>query len=351
MRKRIALLGDVNLDLVLPVSGFPAPGAEELSERAFLALGGSVVHTARWLSLFGVEVRLAGCVGMDPWGEWVLTALRRAGIGTRYIQRADRTPTGIMCIAVGPGGERTMLGARGANAELRAGSIPPGWLEGVEWLHLSGYAWLRDPQRAAAEWALAEARRRGIPVSLDVGLGAACLKGATLRSLLPRVDLLLPSREEARRLSGRNAPAEALQELSALVPGPVLIKLGGEGCLVPGERGPVHLPPFPVAARDTTGAGDAFDAGAIIGALQDWSPALQGLLGNLLGALSAGGGPADPWPTEKEALRLIDRLAERAPPWQANLEMLKEFVQSHWEGGEDGSGLEGADGGPAAPVP
>jgi len=188
-------------------------------------------------------------------------------------------------------------------------------------------------------------------VSLDVGLGAACLKGATLRSLLPRVDLLLPSREEARRLSGRNAPAKALQELSALVPGLVLIKLGGEGCLVPGERGPVHLPPFPVAARDTTGAGDAFDAGAIIGALQDWSPALQGLLGNLLGALSAGGGPADPWPTEKEALRLIDRLAERAPPWQANLEMLKEFVQSHWEGGEDGSGLEGADGGPAAPVP
>lgn len=320
---RVALLGDVNVDVTLPVSRFPSPGTEELSARLYLSLGGSVVHTARWLRAFGVEVRLAGCVGNDPWGDWALEELGRAGIGTRFIQRADAT-TGIIFLVVEPDGERTMLGARGANARLSAGEIPDGWLDGADWLHLSGYAWLRDPQRSAAEWALNEARRRGIPVSLDVGMGAA--SGAALRGVLPRVDLLLPSWEEARRLSGRGDPVEALGALSAVVPGRVLIKLGGEGCLVQGEGGPVRVPPFPAIARDTTGAGDAFDAGAVLGALQGWEPALQGLFGNLLGALAATRGAGDRLPTRKEALALL----EQAEGWEAELRELRGFVERYW---------------------
>ena len=319
------MLGDVNVDVTLPVPRFPLPGTEELSERLHLSLGGSVVHTARWLKVFGVEVRLAGCVGSDPWGDWALEKLKRAGIGTRFIQRTAAT-TGIVFLIVEPSGERTMLGARGANAELSAEAIPEGWLAGVDWLHLSGYAWLRDPQRSAAEWALAEARRRRIPVSLDVGLGAVLASEEAIRDLLPRVDLLLPSWEEARRLSGQEDPVKALQALSAAVSGWALIKLGGEGCLVQEEGGPVRVPPFPVAARDTTGAGDAFDAGAILGALQGWKPLLQGLFGNLLGTLSVGSDPGDPWPTRDEALKLL----ERAAGWEAELRRLREFVCLHW---------------------
>jgi len=322
---RVALLGDVNVDVTLPVPRFPLPGTEELGERLHLSLGGSVVHTARWLKALGVEVHLASCVGSDPWGNWALEKLKRAGIGTRFIQRTAAT-TGIIFLIVEPGGERTMLGARGANAELSAKAIPDSWLEGVDWLHLSGYAWLRDPQRSAAEWALAEARRRGIPVSLDVGLGAVLASEEALRDLLPRVDLLLPSWEEARRLSGQEDPVEALQALSAAVSGWALIKLGGEGCLAQGDSGPVRVPPFPILARNTTGAGDAFDAGAILGALQGWKPVLQGLFGNLLGALAVGSGPGDPWPTRDEALKLLGR----AEGWEAELRRLRGFVCLHW---------------------
>lgn len=333
-KARVALLGDVNVDVTLEVPRFPTPGGEEISERIHLSLGGSVVNTARWLGAFGLQVRLAGCVGEDPWGEWALGELREAGIDTRWIQRTGLACTGIIIPLVEPSGERTMLGARGANAELRAERIPADWLDGVDWLHLSGYAWLRDPQRSAAERALMEARRQGIPVSLDLGLGAAC----SLRDALLRVALLLPSWEEAKRLSGQDSPEEALQALSSMVPGRVLIKLGGEGCLVQGEGGPLRLPPPQTTVRDTTGAGDAFDAGAIIGALWRWNPLLQAIFGNLLGALAAGCGPAEPLPATEEVLALIDRLVKGTPAFGPWLDRLGEFVQLRWRPEKGGRG-------------
>lgn len=289
----MALLGDVNLDLMLPVSRIPSSGEETASRGGALVLGGSVVHTARWLSALGVEVRLVGCVGRDLLGEHVMGALRCAGISTDWLQQVTGTLTGVCCVMVESDGQRTMLGLRGANACLARERVDDGWLRGVDWLHLSGYAFLESEPRRAALWALAQAREAGVPASLDPGMVVPRHGQTDLMDLVGTVDLLLPNVEEAEGLTGEAEPERAGVALAPHA-GTVLVKCGKHGCVAVGEGGAVSVPAPRVVVSDSTGAGDAFDAGAIAARLRGCGRHVQGLVGNLLGALAARDGPRAP---------------------------------------------------------
>lgn len=323
--RKVALLGDVNVDLLLFVDGLPERGGEVLGKGLIPTLGGSAARTACWLSALGVEARLAACLGSDPWGDWAIHRLEEVGVRTDWLQRDHTAATGAFLIAVEPDGERTMLGARGANAELRWQGLREGWLEGVGWLHLSGYAWLTRPQLTAAEQALQLAVQGGIPISLDPGLAAAERAREALLKALPQIDVLLVNSQEAKALTGRAAPEGGLKELQSLVAGSVYLKLGKEGCWVAIPEGELRLPPLPITALDTTGAGDAFAAGVILGELTGLDIPSRAALGNLLGAL-ASRGPSTPAPSLEEALSLLERMNV---PQRGRL---AEVLMAHWKG-------------------
>ncbi len=300
MRDRpvVALLGDLNVDVMVRVGEVPAPGGEAHAD-ASPALGGSAALTARWLAVLGCEVHLAAAVGEDPFGRWLCDLLVRDGVPALWVQRIPGEPTGLCLALVHRGGERTLLSSPGAARDLRWDRIPESWLDGVDWLHVSGYAWLGGAERAAAERAVACARERGIPVSLDPG--AAALRG--LLSPLPAFELLLPNRSEVRALAGRGDLRRAVGELHGVRW--VAVKLDREGCAVHGPRGAACVPPFPVEAGNTTGAGDAFNAGAIVGVLSGWGPEEVGRLGNLLGAAAVRHGAGGPLPDRSDLLALL----------------------------------------------
>ncbi len=313
-RPAVALLGDLNLDLSFPVGTLPPPGGEVHGE-AELALGGSAALTARWLAALGCEVRLAAAVGDDPLGDWLLSALARDGVPTEGVQRGSGLPTGLCLALVLPGGERTLLAAPGACRKLRWDRIPGSWLDGADWLHLSGYAWAGEGEREAAERAVLAARRRGIPRSLDPGAAAPSLSGLDLSVF----DLVLPNRREAIVLSGEEGPREGARALRRGGTRWVAVKLDAEGCFIAGPSGEAEVPAYPVPAGNTTGAGDAFNAGAIAGILSGWGLEEAGCLGNLLGAAAARGGAGAPLPTLSELARLLDSRPEGATlgPWLA----------------------------------
>lgn len=296
----VAVLGDLNWDLVLRVPYLPRRGGEVLSGEAKLRLGGSATNTARWLSRLGFEARLFAAVGDDPLGRLAQEELKKEGLATAFL-RVHPGPTGLCCALVDEGGERTLLTRRGVNA-LLSPPLPEGWLRGAQWLHISGYALLEEGSRAAVEEALAQARRLGLPVSLDPGMVAVHGHGEHLRALAP-VDVFLPSWEEAQALTGTADPEQALAELLRFGR-IVFLKRGVEGCLAGDGKARVHVPAIPVEARDPVGAGDAFDAGVIAARLCGGSLLAQAALGNLLGALAA----ADLPPTR------LPSLAERLPP-------------------------------------
>lgn len=310
----VAVLGDLNLDLAFPLGAVPPLGGEVHGE-AILSLGGSAALTARWLSALGCEARLAAAVGDDPLGDWLLEALAWDGVPTGWVQRVAGLPTGLCLALLHPGGERTLLASPGAARNLCWGGIDGSWLEGADWLHLSGYAWWGNAEREAAERALGAARARGIPVSLDPGAAAPALRGLDLG----RFALLLPNRREATALSGEDEPIRAARALRGRGVPWVALKLDAQGCLLSSPEGEALLPAYPVPAGNTTGAGDAFNAGAIVGVLSGWGPAEAGRLASLLGAAAARRGAGAPLLTLSELERLLDGRPEKATlgPWLA----------------------------------
>lgn len=282
----VAVLGDINVDVLMRVPAYPQPGGDALAERLTTQVGGSAANTAVVLARLGLATRLIGRVGQDEWGALALRTLSEAGVDVHHVQRDACYATGLFCIPVTPDGERTMFGHRGANPQTDPAGLAADSLADVQLLHLSGYALLAAPQREAARRAIELAERAGALISLDTGLLPALTVTESIGDLLPRLAICVLGPDEAQALSGIEAPREAALALVRRGARRVGLKLGAEGCWLVDARGAAHIPGFQLQALDTTGAGDAFSAGLIYGCLHGMSLPAMGTLANALGGLA-----------------------------------------------------------------
>ena len=116
---KVALLGDVNIDIFLNIPTYPPPGGDAMADVMELRTGGSVANTAIILSRLGLLTELITHTGDDPWAEIALRTLRAERIGMNFLVRDPQAGTGLIFLPVTPNGERTMFSYRGANALLR----------------------------------------------------------------------------------------------------------------------------------------------------------------------------------------------------------------------------------------
>ncbi|MEV5320961.1 PfkB family carbohydrate kinase [Streptomyces sp. NPDC052687] len=264
----LLVVGDVVTDVVARHSGSLAPGTDTAAVVRTVP-GGAGANVACWAARSGsAEVRLLGRVGADA-AAWHERELAACGVSARLVVDPE-APTGtVICLVdTDAAAERTFLTDSGASLRLGPGDWSDALLDGVVRLHLSGYLLFSEPSRALVATALAAARARGVPVSLDPASAGflAELGAERFLSLVDGVDVLLPSRDEARLLTGSRDAVAAAAELSRRVP-LVVVKQGAEGALV-ARSGTVtaRVPAVPATPRDTTGAGDAF-TGAFLAAL------------------------------------------------------------------------------------
>jgi sugar/nucleoside kinase (ribokinase family) len=237
--------------------------------------GGSGANVAAWLSGAGAEVAFAGRAGADPLGDAAVAALD--GV-TLAVERDPERSTGTCIVLVHPGGERTMIPDAGANDALELTELPAG-----AHLHLTGYTLLREGSRHAALRALALARERGIPVSVDPSSAAPLAGAARFLDWVAGAALLLPNADEARVLTGEADPERAAR---ALADGgrEVVVTLGAAGALWSDGERVVRAGAEPAEVIDTTGAGDAFAAGLLAARAAGAEPAEQLAAGCALAA-------------------------------------------------------------------
>ncbi|MGV9342558.1 carbohydrate kinase family protein [Streptomyces sp. NPDC003688] len=264
----LLVVGDVITDVVARHPGPLATGTDTAAVIRTLP-GGAGANVACWAAHAGcADVRLLARVGADAAG-WHERELRAAGVRPRLVvDPAAPTGTVICLVDAGAAAERTFLTCSGASLRLEPADWSDALLDGVGRLHLSGYLLFAESSRALARAALAAARARGVPVSLDpASAGFLAELGVDRFLAFARgLDVLLPSRDEACLLTGRPDWADAAAALSGVVP-VVVAKSGADGALV-ARSGSVRkrIPAVPATARDTTGAGDAF-TGAFLAAL------------------------------------------------------------------------------------
>ncbi|MBU6532574.1 carbohydrate kinase family protein, partial [Streptomyces mayonensis] len=264
----LLVVGDVVTDVVARHRGPLAAGTDTAASIRRLP-GGAGANVACWAAYEGCgDVRLLGGVGADA-ADWHGRELTDRGVRALLVVDAV-APTGtVICLVdSGDSGERTFLTDSGASLRIGPDDWSDALLDGVARLHLSGYLLFSEPSRALASLALAAARARGIPVSLDPA-SAGFLAGLGVDrflTLVDGVDVLLPSRDEAYLLTGLPEPADAAAKLSRHVP-TVVAKQGADGALV-ARSGAVsaRVPAVGASPLDSTGAGDAF-TGAFLAAL------------------------------------------------------------------------------------
>ena len=295
----VLAVGDINLDVIAPIPFYPSKGGEGVTDQAEGHLGAT--NTAVVLARFGVRTCLLGRVGMDPFGDYALSLLEKTGVDVNLVQRDPELITGIMFIAVTPDGERTIFGQRGANVNLMPVSLKEKGPGTLKWVHISGYSFLREPQRSTAFRILEEAREMGVSASLDVGICAAFQARKEVDEAIPLLQVLFLSQEEGRALTGHESPEKAAEYALKRGARKVAVKMGEKGCLVSDGNSLKAIQAVKVRAVDTTGAGDAFNAGFIIGELFGLGLEGSGVLGNLLGAMACtvmGAGERLPGPEE-----------------------------------------------------
>jgi sugar/nucleoside kinase (ribokinase family) len=269
---RIAIVGDLAVDMVAYDQWMLDAGASLILKDVGLLPGGVAGNMAWVLNQLSIEPVIFSAVGKDYWGEFVREQLRRGGLKTDYVTLHNE-PTGFFIIVVSPDGQRTMIGTRGANAKLR---ITAQVLSRArpDWVHVSGYSLLGEQGPPLFEEAKLASRIRGAHLSID-------LEGVSetgIRPALKGAEVLCNHKEF------ENYFQSEMKEVAASCQGPIVVKAGAEGCyLLLGGR-VKHIPTGKVKVRDTTGAGDAFNAGFVAARMRGEGLVAACNAGNLLGS-------------------------------------------------------------------
>lgn len=318
---KIAALGDVNIDIFLNIPYYPSAGGDGLADEIEYHTGGSVTNTVIVLARLGMQTEMVSRLGRDPWADIAMKTMTDEGVGMNYITYDDRAGTGLIFLPVTPDGERTMFSYRGANLMMRPDVLDEALFAEIDYLHISGYTFLKSPQKDAGWRSVELAEKYGVPIALDLGVEPAVSLGDDLVRLLGKLDLLVLGDHEAMTITAKSTLEEALDALLQSGVKTIGLKLGREGCLVVTSERQVRLPGFRVETIDTTGAGDAFSAGMIFGRLHGLSLEARGIFANTLGALTTtvwGGGASLPPLKEVRAFLASQRKGEH--PWDAFVE-------------------------------
>jgi sugar/nucleoside kinase (ribokinase family) len=256
--------------------------------------GGSALNTAVALAKMDMSVGFIGRIGQDALASQVLVDLQEAGVDCSRIQIDPKVSTGLIFIAVTVDGERTMFGARGANTFTEATAIDPEYFTNCRWVHLSGYSFLSYHQYETVLFALKLAKNSPYTrVSLDIATEPAIRAREQIMKVLPEIDVIFPNETELTILGEGRSVGESLDYLIQGGANAVVAKCGRKGSILATGNKRVKLPAFNVPVKDSTGAGDSFNAGVVLGRLVGLSWEAAASLGNALGGLATsyeGGG-------------------------------------------------------------
>lgn len=269
-------LGRIYCDLVFrDLDGLPQLGRETFANDFTLTPGGGALITAAHLAGLGRPSAMAARIGTDHLSQALLEQVEPLGIDLQFLEHHDTAGPQVTVVMVDRD-DRAFLSRRAGHARPATFEAALAWSEASH-LHIAEYATLHEMQDAVSA-----AKASGLTVSLDPSWDSTLIRDPAFFERAAGVDIFLPNLEEAEALTGKKDPAAALATLAIHFP-VVALKMGADGAMLASGGTVIHRPTERVVVVDTTGAGDAFNAGFIHAWLAGASPE-----DTLAAALSAG---------------------------------------------------------------
>lgn len=250
--------------------------------------GGDAMNQALALSgLGGLRVALCAQVGDDPFGHVLLEQARNRGVDTTHILCNPNTITSTSVVLIRPDGQRNFVYCAGNNDCFECEDVPHALWGQAKVISIGSLLGLRGFPGSKAAEGFRKAKEAGTITVADTTHDVNNYGLSGIEPVMPYTDYFIPSLEEAKRLLGVDNPEDQARAFMKMGAKHVILKLGEKGCLVMDEKGSRRLPTFKVPVVDTTGCGDNFAAGIIMGILRGEDLADCGMLGNAMGAMNA----------------------------------------------------------------
>jgi len=252
---RIAVVGSANTDLITFAETFPRPGETLFGQNFDLGFGGKGANQAIAARLCGAQVLMVAKVGKDLFGEATVRNFNSFGVDTTHVKIVEGAPTGVAPIFVEPNGQNRIIVVKGANDRLTPADVDAA---AAELSRVDTIIMQFEVPLATIYHTVRFARAHNIRCIVN----PAPAVPASLGDLVG-ADYFIPNETEAELITA--LPVQTIEQAAACAAAllgkgfrRVVITLGARGALLADSSGHVHIPPFPVTAVDTTGAGDAF---------------------------------------------------------------------------------------------
>lgn len=270
-KKGIAVAGTVLVDKLNEISAYPACGQLTKILGTSLVVGGAVPNTGIDIKRVdpGITVKAVGKLGRDSEADFVVRVLGENGLDTSLLKRGDK-PTSFTDVMSIVGGQRTFFTYPGACADFGVDDVDFDALD-VDMLHLGYFLLLDKVDSGDGLKILKKAKEYGIKTSIDL-VSENSDRYGIVRECLEYTDNVIINEHEAGMIAGIEPCRENLEKIAREIK-----KMGVS------ERVIIHMPELGVCLSDngffelpsldlpngyikgTTGAGDAFCAGSLIG--------------------------------------------------------------------------------------
>lgn len=259
---RILVLGELLLDFIPTQSGMRLcePGT------VVKTVSGSAGIFACAAAALGAQCGFVGRVGKDPFSRLAVQTVAQAGVDTSLVVESEEGQIGLAFIEYLPEGRNYQYyRSQSAGSRLCARDLDEKAIAQAQILHLPGMLLeLNETMREACFAAVEMARRHDVLISFDPNIRKE-LSGDSgaierLRRMTSYADIIKPTLEEARLLTGEHEIPAILQRLHGMGPRLVAVSRDKQGALLSAGGEEAAAPGIDVPVVDPTGAGDSFAA-------------------------------------------------------------------------------------------
>jgi sugar/nucleoside kinase (ribokinase family) len=258
-------IGDINVDVMMGgMESLPVVDREVTCQSYDIVLGASTVICACAYASLGGQASIIGLAGNDDYGEFMIRGLNQFGVNTDLVRRTDRVKTGVTVNLIYES-TRTQVTYPGTIAEFDGSDLHESVFAGSNHVHFGGI-YLQHKLRPEITRLLKTARNAGLSTSIDPQWDGS-EKWEGLSEWLPLLTYLFVNEHEALSITKASSVEDACRLLAAQTNCP-LVKTGEDGALVFTDGAVKPVPSLKVEVRDTTGAGDCFDAGFLFATVE-----------------------------------------------------------------------------------